>query len=431
MPIASILERTMNEIIVIGGGPAGMMAAIAAATAGERVTLLEKNEKLGKKLYITGKGRCNVTNNCTREVFLRNVAHNPRFLYSAFENLSPQRLMDFFTARGCRLVTERGNRVFPESNHASDITRVLEGELHRLGVRLCLRCPVSGLIVQEGAVRGVELQSGETLSGDRVILATGGQSYPSTGSTGDGWRWLAAAGHTVDPPLPSLAGIVSEESWVPPLQGLSLKNVTLTVRKGKKVLFSELGEMLFTHFGFSGPLILSASAYITELDPAEVSLTLNLKPGLTEKQLEDRILRDVAAAPKKQLSTLMAGLLPARLGETVAALCDIDTTQPCGSLQKEQRKRLMSALQALPLPWSGIRPLEEAIVTRGGLNVKEVNPSTMESQKIKGLYIAGEMLDTDALTGGFNLQIAFSTGALAGRCAAGVEEWAEWTEWTE
>lgn len=411
----------MNSIAVIGGGAAGLMAAVSAAEAGARVTLLERNEKLGKKIYITGKGRCNVTNRCDGDAFRKNVVKNPRFLYSALNGLSPEDLMDWLAKHGCPVVVERGNRVFPESQKASDVTRAFERELRRLGVSVRLNARVKGLNVQEGRITGVMLESGEVLSADRVILCTGGQSYPSTGSTGDGWAWLREMGHTVYPALPSLAGLTSDKDWVKDLQGLSLKNVTLTLSRGKKKLYTELGEMLFTHFGISGPLALSASAYLTEISPEEVQLTLDLKPGLTREQLDQRVQRDVSAAPRKQLSSLLCGLFPSRLAQTMARLCQLDDTRPAGSLIREERLCLVDATKALRVPVSGVRSLEEAIVTRGGVSVKEIDPATMESKLISGLYVAGEMLDVDALTGGFNLHIAFSTGRAAGLAAAARE----------
>lgn len=406
----------MNNVAVIGGGAAGLMAACSAAQAGARVTLLERNEKLGKKIYITGKGRCNVTNLCDADAFRKNVVKNPRFLFSALNAFPPSALMDWLESRGCPLVVERGNRVFPQSQKASDITRTFEKELRRLGVTIRLNSRVARIDLRDGRACGVTLESGEALAADAVLLCSGGQSYPSTGSTGDGWGWLSALGHTVYPPLPSLAGLTSGADWVRSLQGLSLKNVTLSLHQGKKKLFSDLGELLFTHFGISGPLALTASAYITELD--EFDLRLDLKPGLTPDQLENRVLRDVSAAPRRQLSTLLAGLFPARLAETMAVLCGLDPQKTAGMLTREERARLLQNTKALPLPIDGVRGLAEAVVTRGGVSVKEVNPATMESRITPGLYIAGEMLDVDALTGGFNLQIAFSTGRAAGLAAA-------------
>ncbi len=403
---------------MIGGGAAGLMAAVSAASSGARVTLLERNEKLGKKIYITGKGRCNATNACDIDAFLKNVVKNPRFLFSALHALPPSDLMEWLESHGCPVVVERGDRVFPESQKASDVTRAFERELRRLHVNVRLNARVRELVIRDGRIAGVLLENGTQIASDAVIVCTGGQSYVSTGSTGDGWRWLEKCGHTTFPALPSLVGLLSGEKWVQDLQGLSLKNVRLTVSRGKKKLFSDIGEMLFTHFGVSGPLVLSASAYITELAPEDVRLTLDLKPGLTAEQLDQRIVRDVSEAPKKQLGNLLCGLYPSRLAETMAALCGLDPQKPAGALTREERARLAEITQKLPIEISGTRSLNEAIVTRGGVSVKEMDPSTMQSRLVEGLFVAGEMLDVDALTGGFNLHIAFSTGYLAGKAAA-------------
>ena len=408
----------MNEVAVIGGGAAGMMAAVTAAGAGARVTLLERNEKLGKKVYITGKGRCNLTNACDRDAFLQNVVRNPRFLYSALDALPPSALMEQMERWGCPLVVERGNRVFPASQKASDVTRAFERQLRRLGVEVRLNARVTGLSVQDGRVAGVTLAGGSNVPCAAAVICTGGASYPSTGSTGDGFRWMAELGHTVYPPLPSLIALTCGAAWVSALQGLSLKNVRLTLKRGKKVLYSDVGEMLFTHFGISGPLVLSASAHMAELAPEDVELLLDLKPGLTAQQLDARLLREMDASGKRQLHTLLTTLYPASLAEEMPALCGIPAQTPACEITREQRARLVKAGKELRLPVDGTRPLTEAVVTRGGVSVKEINPATMESKKIHGLYIAGELLDVDALTGGFNLQIAFSTGHLAGRSAA-------------
>lgn len=405
-------------MIVIGGGAAGLMAAVSAAEAGARVTLLERNEKLGKKIYITGKGRCNVTHACEPDAFLKSVVQNPRFLYSTLNAFSPADLMAWLEAHGCPVEVERGDRVFPVSQKASDVTRAFERELRRLDVRVHLNTRVSALCAADGHVTGVALQGGESLAAQAVIVCAGGQSYASTGSTGDGWSWLSALGHSTFPALPSLVGMESDADWVRGLQGVSLKNVRLTLQKEKKTLYTDVGEMLFAHFGVSGPLVLSASAYATELSPEELSLTLNLKPGLSAQQLDARIVRDVAQAPRRQLAHVLAGLYPSRLSQAMADLCALDAQKPAGSLTREERARLVQATQSLPIPISGLRGLNEAIVTRGGVNVKEINPATLESRLVHGLYVAGELLDVDALTGGFNLHIAFATGRAAGRAAA-------------
>ena len=408
----------MNKVIVIGGGAAGLMAALSAAEAGASVTLLEGNEKLGKKIYITGKGRCNVTNACEPAAFMNRVVKNPRFLFSALNVFAPEDMMALLERLGCPVKVERGDRVFPVSEKASDVTRALEKELRRLGVSIRLNTKVSHILVENGAACGVELEDGTRLEADRVVVATGGQSYPSTGSTGDGFRWMAELGHTVYPPLPSLIPLTCGAAWVSALQGLSLKNVRLTLKRGKKVLYSDVGEMLFTHFGISGPLVLSASAHMAELAPEDVQLLLDLKPGLTAEQLDARLLRELDASGKRQLHTLLATLYPASLAEEMPAICGVPAHTPACEITREQRARLVRAGKELLLPVDGTRPLTEAVVTRGGVSVKEINPATMESRRVRGLYAAGELLDVDAMTGGFNLQIAFSTGRLAGRSAA-------------
>lgn len=395
-----------------------MMAACRAAELGAKVTLLEQNEKLGKKIYITGKGRCNVTNLCDQETFRKNVVKNPRFLFSALSAFDSSDMVEWLHDHGCQTITERGNRVFPASQKASDITKTFEKELRRLRVEIRLYSTVSDIQIRNRTVTGVVLQTGEILPADSVILCTGGCSYPSTGSSGDGWKLLSDCGHQLFPPLPSLVGLVSRAEWVKTLQGLTLKNVKLTLRQEKKKLFSDMGEMLFTHFGVSGPLVLSASAYMTELDPAEVSLILNLKPALSFQQLENRILHEISESPKKQIASLLSSLLPGRLAGVMGTLCQLDSGKMLCMLSKEERETLISHLLSLPIPISGLCSLQEAIVTRGGADVKEFNASTMESKKISGLFVAGELLDMDALTGGFNLQIAFSTGYVAGQAAA-------------
>ena len=408
----------MARIVIVGAGAAGLMAAGAAAAGGHDVTVLEHTDKPAQKILVTGKGRCNLTNACDRDAFLQNVVRNPRFLYSALDALPPLALMEQMERWGCPLVEERGNRVFPASQKASDVTRAFERQLRRLGVEVRLNARVTGLSVQDGRAAGVTLAGGSNVPCAAAVICTGGASYPSTGSTGDGWTWLRACGHTVLPALPSLVGLESPAEWVRALTGLSLKNVRLTLLRGKKRLYSDLGEMLFTHFGVSGPLVLSASAYLTGLPAQEMKLVLDLKPGLTDAQLDARILRDVAAAPKKQLGHVLCGLFPARLAETVARLCRLDPLKPAGALEREERRRLTEMTRALELPVCGTRSLEEAIVTRGGVSVREIDPSTMQSRLVPGLYVAGEAIDVDALTGGFNLHIAFATGLLAGRAAA-------------
>ena len=401
------------KVVVIGGGPAGMMEAYTAAIEGHAVTLLEKNEKLGKKLYITGKGRCNLCNACDADGFFRAVKRNPRFLYSAWAGLDSAALMDFFEQAGLPLKVERGNRVFPASDKSSDVLRTMERLLRSAGVKLRLNSRVLGLVVEDGAVTGVRLEA-EIVPAEACIVATGGISYPSTGSTGDGYAFAQAAGHRVAEPVASLVPLTTRESWPYALSGFTLKNARLTARRGGKTIFSELGEMLFTHFGVSGPLVLSLSSVIAE-DPAGTALAIDLKPGLTAEQLEARLLRDLAENARKSLHGALHALLPARLLDTVLGLAGLDGAMPVGEFTKAQRARLIETLKALPLTVKGSASIDEAVITRGGVAVGEINASTMASKKLAGLYFAGEVLDVDAVTGGYNLQIAWSTGACAGR----------------
>ena len=401
------------RVAVIGGGAAGQLAAIKAAENGHRVTIFEQNEKLGKKLFITGKGRCNVTNAADREGFFRHVVRNPRFLYSAYAHFDSAAIMQLIETAGVPLKIERGQRVFPVSDHSSDILKALEKTVRSRGVDVRLNTRVSEILTNGGRISGVRV--GETVEPfEAVILATGGISYPSTGSTGDGYRFAQALGHTIVPPKGSLVPFETEETWCESLSGLTLKNVTLTVYniKGKEV-YSELGEMLFTHFGVSGPLVLSASALVAE-EPEGTVLSIDLKPGLSFEQLDARLLRDLAANAKKTFSGALYGLLPQRLLPVVLDAAGIDGTAQAGNCTKAQRRALVGALKGLKLHVRGARPIAEAVVTRGGVSVREVNPSTMESRLVQRLFFAGELLDTDAFTGGFNLQIAWSTGALAG-----------------
>ena len=407
----------MHNILIIGGGAAGMMAAIFAARTGGNVTLLERNEKLGKKVYITGKGRCNVTNDCTLDEFMREVPRNPRFLYSALSYFGPQHMMELLEDGGCPVVVQRGRRVFPETEKASDVTRTLEKLMRESGVRIVYGARVKEIRMEDCAVTGVELMDGRVLDGDRVIIATGGLSCPLTGSTGDGYRMAEACGHTVTPRSAVLSAIETVETWPGELMGLSLRNVTLTMKKGKKTLYSELGEMLFTHFGVSGPLVLTASCHLPE-NLADAQVTLNLKPGLTREQLDARLQRDFDDNSRKMLRSVLPGLLPARLAELFPALCGVDGDKVCAQITREEREMIADKVQNLPLTLKKLAPIEEAIVTRGGVSVKEIDPSTMESKLVQGLYFAGEVIDVDAHTGGYNLQIAWATGALAGTCAA-------------
>ena len=407
----------MTEVIVIGGGAAGMMAALQCALSGGSVTLLEGNEKLGKKVYITGKGRCNLTNDCTLDEFMQQVAHNPRFLYSALNAFTPQDMMSLLEENGCPVVVQRGRRVFPATEKASDVTRTLSRLMQQAGVKVRLNTKVQDLLVEDGQVQGVITRQGERLPAGQVILATGGQSYPVTGSDGDGFRLAEKLGHTVLPPTPVLSALVSNAEWVRRLQGLSLKNVTLTLQSGKKRLYREQGEMLFTHFGISGPLVLEMSCHLPE-KLTEARVELNLKPALAPEQLDARLQREFTAQNRKQLRNVLPSLLPGKLAEEFPALAGVSSDTVCGQITKEDREKILHTLQCLVIPVTGLRPLAEAIVTRGGISVKEVTPSTMESKLVHGLYFAGELLDVDAHTGGYNLQIAWSTGAAAGRAAA-------------
>ena len=412
----------MPEILVVGGGAAGMMAALHAARGGASVTLLEKNEKLGKKLYITGKGRCNLTNDCDRDTFLSNVSRNPRFLYGALSCFSPADMMALLESARCPVTVQRGRRVFPASEKASDVTKALTSLLRSAGVRICLNTTVLSLETENGRISAVRTAGGGRIPCDAVILCTGGMSYPSTGSTGDGYRFAAEAGHTLTSPVPVLVGLETAEDWPRGLQGLSLKNVTLTLMNGRKELWSELGEMLFTHFGVSGPLVLEASCHLPD-PPSRASLLLDLKPGLTPEQLDARLQRDFSASGRKMLQSVLSSLLPSRLADLFPQLCGLPGTVQCSQITGAQRRRLGETLKALPLSVRSPRPLAEAIVTRGGVNTREVDPASMRSRLIPNLYFAGELLDVDAHTGGYNLQIAWSTGALAGQsCLHNPEE---------
>lgn len=410
----------MKKTVIIGGGAAGLMAACAAAEkyGGRAVTVIEKNRRPGRKLMITGKGRCNVTNNCDRDTLISNVPANGRFLFSAFSDFGTADTMEFFEKRGVPLKTERGNRVFPVSDKASDIVDALVNTVIKSGVKI-LTAEAEEILTENFSVTGVRTRYGEILEADSVILATGGMSYPVTGSTGDGYKMAGRLGHTVTPLKASLVPLNVKQGFCSRLSGLSLKNVTLTVYESgrKKPVFSELGEMLFTHFGISGPLVLSASAHMRKMGSAEYVAYIDLKPALDEQKLDSRILRDFEEEKNRDFANSLDKLLPKSIIPVIISLSGIAPDTKVNQISREQRARLCGVLKALRLDITGFRPIEEAIITGGGISVKEINPSTMESKLVSGLFFAGEIIDADAYTGGFNLQIAFSTGHLAGKNA--------------
>ncbi len=423
----------MSKVVIIGGGAAGMMAAVAAAKNGHDVTLLEKNEKLGKKVYITGKGRCNLTNNCEVEELLQAVCVNRKFLYSAFYGFTSQDTIEFFENAGMKTKTERGNRVFPVSDHSSDVIAAMSRTLRQEGVKVLLDTEVSDVefenlpgvevaVEKKGkvsgyirSVTGVKLKDGSRIPADAVVVATGGISYRTTGSTGDGYRFAKEMGHSIADLSPSLVPIETADGWAEKLQGLSLRNVEVTVLDGKKELYREFGEMMFTHYGVTGPLILTASCSIQKkLKAHPLQLLINLKPALSEEQLDARILREFEAAKNKQLKNVLGTLYPAKLIPVMIERSGIPGEKPVHEISREERKQLIELTRHFPLTLLRLRDYNEAIITRGGVSVKEVNPTTMESKMVKGLYFAGEVLDLDAVTGGYNLQIAWATGHAAG-----------------
>jgi predicted Rossmann fold flavoprotein len=422
----------MKKVFVIGGGPAGMMAAYAAAKNGHHVTLIEKNEKLGKKIYITGKGRCNFTNDSPVEEFLQNIVRGERFLKGSLYSLSPQNVIDFFEEYGLSVKTERGNRVFPSSDHASDVTKTLEKACKSVGVAIHLNetlknintmsdiipmCDITDKsmsnIIPMTRIVGISTDR-ETYECDVLIVATGGVSYPTTGSTGDGYRFAREFGHKIVEIKPALCGLNTPDERLRKLQGVSLKNVSLTAKIGEKQIFSGFGEMLFTHFGISGPLVLSLSSKVNRLSLKDVRLSLDLKPALDDATLDRRILRDFEKYKNKQIANALCELLPQKLIGVVLSFANIAPTKNVNVLTKEERGRLVNVLKNLPIKIQSLRGIEEAIVTSGGVELSEINPKTMESKKVKGLKFCGEVLDVDAFTGGFNMQIAFSTGFAAG-----------------
>ena len=407
----------MKRIVIIGGGAAGLAAAISASEKYKNqaeVTVIEKNERPARKVMITGKGRCNVTNNCNVDTLIANVPKNGKFLYSAFSGFTPKDVISFFETAGVPLKTERGNRVFPVSDKAVDIVDALVNNAKALGVKI-INAEAEAILTENGAVSGVKLSNGEVMPADSVVIATGGVSYSGTGSTGDGYRFAKMLGHTVTDISGSLVPMNCHEGFCTHLSGLTLKNVTLSLFENgkKKPVYSEMGEMLFTHFGISGPLVLSASAYVKQ--GKEYTVLIDLKPALSMEMLDIRILRDFSELQKKDFANSLDGLLPKSLVPVVVKLSGIQRDKKVNQISREERLCLCEIIKKLPLHITGLRPVEEAIITRGGVSVKEINPATMESKLVSGLFFAGEVIDVDAFTGGFNLQIAFSTGFLAGQ----------------
>ena len=414
----------MSHVIVVGGGAAGMFAAIAAAKNGHQVTLYEKNEKLGKKIFITGKGRCNITNAADMEELFDAVVTNSKFLYSSFYGYTNQNVIDFFEDAGVPVKIERGNRVFPISDHSSDVIRALEREMKKVGVKVCLNTEVKSVEAEKGKFNKVVLKDTTTQTADACIVATGGLSYRSTGSTGDGFRFAENVGHKVTQCFPSLVPMETKEPWICELQGLSLRNVEAKILDGKKELYKDFGEMLFTHFGVSGPLIISASSYVGKKfmdkngQKKELTLEIDLKPALTEEQLDQRVLRDFEENHNRQFKNAISKLFPTKLIPVMLELGGIDPEKKVNSIEKEERKQFVHLIKHFRMTLTGLRDYPEAIITKGGVNVKEIDPGTMESKLVKGLYFAGEVLDLDAVTGGFNLQIAWSTACAAARACA-------------
>lgn len=404
----------MAKIIIIGGGAAGMFASVFLAEKGHQVYVFEKNEKLGKKLFITGKGRCNVTNDCDTETFFESVVSNPKFLYSAYYGCTSQDVMAFFSSMGVKLKTERGNRVFPVSDHSSDVIRALEQRMRTAGVKVHLHTEVKELLLEDGCAAGIRLADGAEISGDKVIVACGGFSYQATGSTGDGYRLAKEAGHTVTEILPALVPLEVREAYVSRMQGLALKNVRFTVKDGKKVLYDEFGELLFTHFGISGPLVLTASSKIAKrLKKKELQGYIDVKAALSGEQLDGRILRNFEENRNRQFKNSVGGLFPAKMEPVMLELSGIPLEKKVNEITREERQHFVSLIKEFPLTITGVRDFKEAIITQGGVKTGEIQPGTMESKKVRGLYFIGEVLDLDAVTGGFNLQIAWSTAFAA------------------
>lgn len=409
----------MAKILIIGGGAAGMAAAVFLGEKNHQVHLFEKNEKLGKKLFITGKGRCNITNTCDDETFFKSVVTNAKFLYSAFYGYSNQDVVSFFENLGLAVKEERGGRIFPVSDHSSDVIRILEKRMKELDVKVHLKSEAEALLTEEGEngerkIKGVRLRNGVEILGEKVIVATGGFSYQATGSTGDGYTFAKEAGHTVTQLRPALVPIATKEEYVTQMQGLALKNIRFTVKDGKKVLYDDFGELLFTHFGISGPLVLTASSYIgKKLEKKELQGYIDLKAALTEEQLDARLLREFEAGINRQFKNVITGMFPAKLYPVILELGGIAPDKKVNEITRKERQDFIHLVKHFPLTLVELRPFREAIITQGGVKVKEINPKTMESKLVKGLYFIGEVLDLDAVTGGFNLQIAWSTAKAA------------------
>lgn len=409
----------MAKILIIGGGAAGMAAAVFLGEKNHQVHLFEKNEKLGKKLFITGKGRCNITNTCDDETFFKSVVTNAKFLYSAFYGYSNQDVVSFFGNLGLAVKEERGGRIFPVSDHSSDVIRILEKRMKELDVKVHLKSEAEALLTEEGEngerkIKGIRLRNGAEILGEKVIVATGGFSYQATGSTGDGYTFAKEAGHTVTQLRPALVPIATKEEYVTQMQGLALKNIRFTVKDGKKVLYDDFGELLFTHFGISGPLVLTASSYIgKKLEKKELQGYIDLKAALTEEQLDARLLREFEAGINRQFKNVITGMFPAKLYPVILELGGIAPDKKVNEITRKERQDFIHLVKHFPLTLVELRPFREAIITQGGVKVKEINPKTMESKLVKGLYFIGEVLDLDAVTGGFNLQIAWSTAKAA------------------
>ena len=408
----------MPDVIVIGGGAAGMMAGIAAAEEGKDVLIIEKNKMVGRKVLITGKGRCNVTNSASPEEMMQFVPKNSRFLFSAFRRFDNKNLMEMIEQEGTPLKIERGGRVFPESDKSSDIVLALKKRLAKNRARVLICDGVSEILTEDGKVKGVKTEKGRTVLASKIILCTGGKSYPGTGSDGFGYELAKSAGHSITEIKPALIPLETKEEWVTELQGLSLKNIEIKLTENGKKIYDDFGEMLFTHFGISGPVVLSSSCHIANIKDKEYKVEIDLKPALDDEQLDSRILRDFSENVNKNFENVLGGLYPQKLIPVIIKLSGIDPHKKVNSVTREERKRLVNLTKKLTLTVKDFRPIAEAIVTDGGVNVKEINPSTMESKITEGLYFAGEIIDVVAYTGGYNLQIAFSTGYLAGKSAA-------------